>query len=204
MSYNPCATLAGVEKLRKLRVLYMGNCKVRFANRRHLSSRGRVGVWPHFSHRHSVEVASPCPPCPQIADKKEILRLQELPGLQEVVFFGNPIHKDISGKEGELAWASFMMEILPDLRKLDGISCVEWRQKLNEGNESQLKEIFEKMDVDNSGDVTLTEMKGALEDAEICAFCKLTPGKVDQIFAEIEGEGVSSLEWDLFKKYFSR
>lgn len=166
MSYNPCASLAGVEKLRKLRVLYMGNCKLN--------------------------------------DKKELLRLQELPGLEEVVFFGNPIHKSIAEKDGELAWASYMMEILPELRKLDGISCVEWRQKLNEGNEAQLKEIFEKMDVDSSGDVTITEMKGALGDEEICSFCKLTPAKVDEIFAEVEAEGISSLEWDLFKKYFSR
>ena len=201
MSYNPCGSLAGVEKLRKLRVLYMGNCKVPF----YLSSE-YLRTAPYFpTDQRGVRWFHPTPsPMAQISDKKEIMRLQELPGLEEVVFFGNPLHKDISAKEGELAWASFMMEILPELRKLDGISCVEWRQKLNEGNEAQLKEIFEKMDVDSSGDVTITEMKGALGDEEICAFCKLTPAKVDDIFAEVEAEGISSLEWDLFKKFFSR
>jgi len=97
------------------------------------------------------------------------------------------------------------VELLPDLRKLDGISCVEWRTKLNEGNESQLREIFDKMDVDGSGDVTIEEMKGALGDEEIAAYCKLTPSKVDSIFENITAEGITGgLTWDEFKKFFTR
>lgn len=140
----------------------------------------------------------------KVSDKKEFMRLTELPKLEEVVLYGNPIHKDMVGKDGELGWASFVMEMLPNLRKLDGISCVEWRSKLNEGNEEQLREIFDKMDADGSGDVTLGEMKAALADAEICAYCKLTPPKVEAIFSEIDADSSGSLTWDEFKKYFAR
>lgn len=166
MSYNPCASLGGIEKMQNLRVLYIGNCKV--------------------------------------SDRKEFMRLTDLPKLEEIVFFGNPIHKEVVAKDGELGWAAWVMEILPDLRKLDGISCVEWRSKLNEGNEEQLKEIFDKMDVDGSGDVSLEEMKAALADDEICAYCKLTPGKVEAIFNDIDADNSGSLTWDEFKKHFAR
>jgi len=166
MSYNPCASFNGVEKLQKLNVLFAGNCK--------------------------------------ISDQKELQRLVELPNLQELVLYGNPLHRSFVEKEGELAWAQHVMEVLPNLRKLDGISCVEWRTKLNEGNEKELREIFEKMDTDGSGDVDLNEMKVAMTDEEICAYCKLTPAKVDAVFAEMDTDGSGCLSWEEFKAYFGR
>jgi len=136
--------------------------------------------------------------------KKEFMRLCELPKLEEIVFYGNPIHRSIADKEGELEWARYVMEILPDLRKLDGITTVEWRGKLSEGNETQLKEIFDKMDVDGSGDVSIAEMKDALKDEEICAHIKLTSQRVEEIFEQVQGSNHTSLGWEDFKNFFAK
>lgn len=139
----------------------------------------------------------------KVSERKEFMRLCELPKLEEIVFYGNPIHKGIADKDGELEWAKYVMEILPDLRKLDGITCVEWKTKASEGNSTQLEEIFNKMDADGSGDVTISEMKSALADDEICAFCKLSPGRVEEIFEQLAKDGTNSMNLDTFKSVFS-
>merc|ERR1712159_902624 len=77
----------------------------------------------------------------KISDIKEVQRLVELPDLEELVLFGNPYHQNMVAKEGELAYASQVLEILPNLKKLDGISAIEWNQKMNSGNEKQLREV---------------------------------------------------------------
>jgi len=140
----------------------------------------------------------------KISDKKELMRLEACPSIEEVVFYGNPLHRDIQAKSGDLAWPAFVMELLPNLRKIDGITCVEWRTRMNEGNEAQLREIFDKMDTDNSGDVDLKEMKAALADEEVCSYCKLSPAKVDEVFAAIDADGSGSLSWEEFKAHFQR
>jgi len=56
-------------------------------------------------------------------------RLCEVPDLEELVLYGNPFHWNIVAKEGELAYAAAVMAILPNLKKLDGISTIEWNQR---------------------------------------------------------------------------
>merc|ERR1711977_650704 len=56
----------------------------------------------------------------KISDVKEINRLCEIPELEELVLYGTPFHWNIVAKEGELAYASQVMAILPNLKKLDG------------------------------------------------------------------------------------
>jgi hypothetical protein len=86
MSYNPISSLGGIEKLRKLRVLYMGNCKVE------LPACPLVGVgalWESWGGGARAPLGpwlgpTPAPttrplPPTQVADKKEFGRLQELP-----------------------------------------------------------------------------------------------------------------------------
>jgi len=98
ISYNSISSLAGIEKLRVLKVLFISNNK--------------------------------------ISDFKEVNRLAELSStLEEVVLFGNPLHMGIIGKDGELAWADQVLTALPTLKKLDGISAVDWRNKMDSGNE---------------------------------------------------------------------
>merc|ERR1711988_704993 len=65
----------------------------------------------------------------KLGDIKELQRLVELPDLEELVLFGNPYHQNMVAKEGELAYAAQVLEILPNLKKLDGISAIEWNQK---------------------------------------------------------------------------
>jgi len=163
-SYNPCDKLTGVEKLKVLRVLFMGNCKV--------------------------------------SSEKEFQKLAELPCLEELVFYGNPIHKNIVDKEGELAWPAYVLTVLPNLRKLDGITMVEWNQKMNGGNSAELKEMFEKMDADGNGQISVKELKDALADAAICEFMKVTPDKAEATFKQLDEDGSGSLSWEEFEKHF--
>ena len=90
-----------------------------------------------------------------------------LPALEELVLYGNPLHKKIDAEYGPCGYAEKILAILPNLRRLDGIAAVQWRTKITEGNERELRELFDKMDADGSGDLDLAEVKAALDDAEI-------------------------------------
>jgi len=139
----------------------------------------------------------------KVKDEKEFDKLCEMPCLEELVFFGNPIHKQLVEKEGELAWPRFVKAKLPNLRKLDGTTMVEWNMKMNQGNKEQLKEMFEKIDTDGSGSLNVKEMKEALSDEEVQAHLKLSQSQVQQAFAEIDSDGNGEITWDEFEKYFS-
>ena len=52
---------------------------------------------------------------------------------------------------GPTRWGEKALAVLPNLRRLDGIAAVSWRTKITEGNEVQLRELFDKMDADGSG-----------------------------------------------------
>jgi len=139
----------------------------------------------------------------KVSAEKEFQKLAELPCLEELVFFGNPIHRTMVDKEGELAWPKFVLGVLPNLRKLDGISVVEWQQKLSgRGNEAELREVFDKMDKDGNGTISVAEMKDALKDSEIQDYLGLTADQVDSAFKTIDTNGNGELTWDEFKGHF--
>jgi len=136
----------------------------------------------------------------KVSAEKEFDKLCEVPKLEELVFYGNPLHKKLVDEGGEMGYVRFVHEKLPNLRKLDGISMVEWKQKMNSGNLEQLKEVFAKMDADNNGTLSVKEVKDALKDEEIQNFLRVTPAKVDEEFAKIEGD---ELTFDQFVEHFS-
>jgi len=90
MSYNPCASLNGVEKLKNLRVLYMGNCKV--TDRKEMSRLQELPV------SETIPLNSHLLRCPPSNFFTALLQK-----LEEIVFYGNPIMKDIVSKEVHLA-----------------------------------------------------------------------------------------------------
>merc|ERR1711907_870162 len=49
----------------------------------------------------------------KVSAEKEFQKLAELPALEELVFFGNPIHRQMVEKEGEMAWPRFVTSVLP-------------------------------------------------------------------------------------------
>ena len=95
------------------------------------------------------------------------------------------------------------------MKKLDGISTIEWKVKISEGNEKQLKWLFSKIDADGSGDIDIGEMKAALQDDEIRREMGVGKDQADKVFAEIDeatGSAGSTHEtgilWDQFKAWF--
>jgi hypothetical protein len=55
-----------------------------------------------------------------------------VPKLEELVMYGNPLHSKIV-EDGDLQWPLAVLKILPNLKKLDGISTIEWKVKISEG-----------------------------------------------------------------------
>jgi len=139
----------------------------------------------------------------KISDIKEVNRLCEVPDLEELVLFGNPLHWNIVAKEGELAYAAQIMAILPSLKKLDGISCIEWKQKMENGNEKQLREVFMKIDADGGGTLDQDELRAAVKDPEIAAYMKMEPVEIEVILFKILKTGAEEVSFEDFCFYFS-
>jgi len=138
----------------------------------------------------------------KVSSPAEFDKLCEMPKLEELVFFGNPIQKSIAEKGGELAWPQFVKEKLPNLRKLDGITMVEWNMKMNEGNGAQLKEVFDKIDTDGSGSLSVKELKESMNDTDVQAFLKISPAQVDDAFKKMDADGSGEISWEEFEAFF--
>lgn len=138
----------------------------------------------------------------KVSSPAEFDKLCEMPCLEELVFFGNPLMRSIVEKEGELAWPAFVKDKLPNLRKLDGISMVEWNSKMQDGNGAQLKEVFDKIDTDGSGSLSVKELKDSMNDADVQAFLKISPAKVDAAFAQMDADGSGEISWAEFEAFF--
>lgn len=121
----------------------------------------------------------------KITDIKEIARLAELPYLEELVLYGNPVHWGIQGKDGELAWADTVLNMLPQVKKLDGVSAVEWRNKMEGGNEKQLREVFQMIDSDGGGTLDQDELRAAVKDPEIAKLMMMDPVEIEPILFKI-------------------
>jgi len=122
----------------------------------------------------------------KISDFKEVNRLAELSStLEEVVLFGNPLHMGIIGKDGELAWADQVLTALPTLKKLDGISAVDWRNKMDSGNEKELRDVFQLIDADGGGTLDQDELKFAVKDPKVAEMMGLDPVEIEFILVKI-------------------
>ena len=131
LSYNSISSCSGLEKCTKLKILYLGNNKISDLKALCLPSacvafRGLVRCWPLLQHEmlplNSVLACT----------WQEVHKLANIDTLEEGVLYGNPIHQKIV-EDGDLAWPTQIIKILPNLKKLDGISVVEWKVKISEG-----------------------------------------------------------------------
>jgi len=121
----------------------------------------------------------------KIGDIKEVQRLVELPELEELVLFGNPVHLNVLGKDGELAWADTVLKLLPQIKKLDGVSAVEWRNRMDSGNEKQLREVFKMIDADGGGTLDQDELRAAVKDPEVAKMMMMDPVEIEPILFKI-------------------
>jgi len=105
-------------------------------------------------------------------------------------------------KEGELAYAAQVMQILPNLKKLDGISTIEWNQRMTNGNEKQLREVFQRIDADGGGTLDQDELRAAVKDPEIAEFMKMEPVEIEVILFKILKTGAEEISFEDFCYYF--
>merc|ERR1711988_858383 len=138
----------------------------------------------------------------KISNISEIAKLQQLPQLEELVLYGNPIHTQTI-KDGDLQWPIKVLPLLPNLKKLDGISAIEWKVKISEGNEKQLRWLFEKIDADSSGDISIGELKAAMKDDDIRREMGVAKESAEKVFGEMDDDDSGSISWEEFAQYFS-
>lgn len=138
----------------------------------------------------------------KINDVKEVAKLAELPDLEEVVLFGNPFVQAIVAKEGELEYVSKVLELLPKLKKLDGVSVIEWKQKMDSGNEKQLREVFARVDADGGGTLDQDELRAAVKDPEIAKMMNLDPVEIEVILFKILKSGAEEVTFEDFCYWF--
>jgi len=183
--------LAGMEKLR---ILSLGrNCIKKLDNLDGLGSKLEE-LWISYNSISSLSGIEKLKSLKvlymgnnKIGDIKEVQRLAELPDLEELVLFGNPVHMNTVNKEGELVWADTVLTLLPQIKKLDGVSAVEWRNKMDSGNEKALREVFKLIDADGGGTLDQDELRAAVKDPEIAKLMMMDPIEIEPILFKIVG-----------------
>jgi len=114
-------------------------------------------------------------------------------------------------------WPAKVLNLLPNLKKLDGISVVEWKFQMAKGNEEQLHYLFEKIDADGSGTIEYDELQAALKDDEVRREMGVSEEKAQEFFLangqDNNGDDVDdkreqnldklSINWEQFLAYFS-
>ena len=87
--------------------------------------------------------------------------------------------------------------------RLDGIAAVDWRTRIVEGDGLRLRQLFEQIDADGSGDLDTKEMQAALKDDSIRVGAMIPLAKCDSASQEMDVDGSGSVDWEEFLEYFS-
>lgn len=210
LSTNSIEKMVNLSGMENLKILSIGRNKIKKLEQLDAISDRLECLWISYnllSNLAGIEQCSKlkelCAGNNNISDQRELSRLQVLPSLEALVLYGNPLQQKMEAEGGASSWAEKTLAILPNLRRLDGVAAVSWRMKITEGNEVQLKELFDKMDADGSGDLDLKEVKAALEDEEIRRNSMISKEKADELFANMDADGSGSIDWDEFKRFFS-
>lgn len=133
---------------------------------------------------------------------EELQKLESLPLLAELALKGNPIQLEA---KDECTYAKGVLNQLPLLKKLDGISATKWRQRIDEHHTSKLKALFDRIDLDRGGTITANEMSKALKnDEEMRRILGVQKGKEALLFAEMDEDGGGDISWDEFLLFFSQ
>lgn len=209
ISSNSIDKMANLGALENLEILSLGRNNIKKIEQLDSVGDHLEQLWLSYNNISSLNGLDKCKALKvlyvgnnKISDIKEIHKLVSMPKLEELVMYGNPLHSKIV-EDGDLQWPLAVLKILPNLKKLDGISTIEWKVKISEGNEKQLKWLFEKIDADGSGDISIAEMKAALTDDEVRREMGVAKNKAEEVFAEMDDDGSGSIEWPEFVAYFS-
>jgi len=209
VSSNSIDKMVNLGALENLEILSLGRNNIRKIEYLEAVGDHLEQLWVSYNQITSLSGLDPCKKLKnlyignnKISNIAEVNKLQSLPCLEELVLYGNPIHSKIC-EDGELMWPLTILKLLPNLKKLDGTSAVEWKVKIAEGNEKQLLWLFQKIDADGSGDISIAEMSSALKDDEVRREMGISKEAVERKFAEIDDDESGSISWEEFKAHFS-
>lgn len=209
LSSNNITSMVNLGALENLEILSMGRNNIKKLEHLDAVADHLEQLWMSYNAISSLNGLDKCKNLKilylgnnKISDIKEVHKLQALPQLEELVLFGNPIHNQII-QDTDLAWPTAILKLLPELKRLDGISTIEWKLKISEGNEKPLRMLFEKIDADGSGDLDMSEMMSALQDDEIRRTIGVGKQRADEVFAKMDLSGEGTVSWDEFKAWFS-
>lgn len=210
LSTNNIEKMVNLAGMENLRILSLGRNKIKKLDQLDAIADRLEELWISYNNLSSFAGIEQCSKLRcfyagnnNVSDPREISRLQVLPALEEFVFFGNPWERKISSEDNPLVYAEKTLGLLPNLRRLDGIAAVQWRTKITEGNEVELRSLFEQMDADGSGDLSLQEIRVALDDEKIRRSSMISKEKADILFAQADEDGSGTIDWEEFRKYFS-
>merc|ERR1711959_87034 len=148
LSTNNIDKIANLGALENLRVLSLGRNNIKRLDNLDAIANHLEELWVSYNHISSLNGLEKCANLRvlycgnnKISDMKEVAKLQTLPALEDIVLYGNPIHTKIID-DGDLAWPKAVIPLLPNMKKLDGTTVIEWKVKIAEGNEKQLKWLF--------------------------------------------------------------
>jgi len=210
LSSNGIEKMVNLSGMESLKILSLGRNKIKKLEQLDAISDRLEQLWISYNLLTNLAGIEQCSKLKallagncNISDPRELSRLQVLPSLEELVLHGNPLQAKMEAEGGPTRWGEKALAVLPNLRRLDGIAAVSWRTKITEGNEVQLRELFDKMDADGSGGLDLNEVRNALEDQEIRRNSMISKEKADELFSNMDGDGSGVIDWDEFKRFFS-
>merc|ERR1711977_70352 len=208
LSTNAIDKMVNFGALEKLEILSLGRNNIKKIEHLDAISDHLQELWLSYNNISSLAGLEKCSVLHtlyvgnnKIADVKEVQRLLTMPALENVVLYGNPLHKKIID-DGDLAWPEKMLKTLPNIKKLDGIAVIQWKLMISEGNEKQLRWLFDQIDADKSGDLDLQEMRAAFKDDDLRREMGVPKDKCEEVFSKMDDDSSGSIKWEEFREYF--
>jgi len=209
LSSNSIDKMVNLGTLEKLEILSLGRNNIKRFEHLDAIADHLEQLWMSYNQISSLSGLEKCTKLKilyignnKIQNLDEIKKLQSLPALEEIVLYGNPVWAKIV-EDGDLQWPIAILKMLPNIKKLDGISVVEWKVRISEGNEKKLEALFKMIDADGSGDISVNEMRAAMKDDEVRREMGVSKQSAEDVFNNMDDDDSGSITWEEFREYFS-
>eukprot|EP00658_Telonema_sp_P-2_P061805 TRINITY_DN5046_c0_g1_i2.p1 TRINITY_DN5046_c0_g1~~TRINITY_DN5046_c0_g1_i2.p1 ORF type:complete len:137 (+),score=42.72 TRINITY_DN5046_c0_g1_i2:329-739(+) len=98
-------------------------------------------------------------------------------------------HSKPSNSNPNTAPLKLLSQLLPQLKKFDGVTAVEWKSRREVGNEHQLRKVFKLIDTDGGGSLSQDELRASMKDPKIAELVGMDPIEIEPILIKILAAG---------------